>query len=313
MNNKEKLDNWYKDIKNYEKLNLREIKELKTFIDNCNDSKLKKELREKLINGTLYYIYNFFNNSYILNMNYDIDDLINSFVVEWIKILDSDNIMKVIGVKKYFEDFIGTRVYNNVIGNSDINLYKNITKDNYTDIISYYFNNRLNNKDIKYNEFREYCLNKNVKSLYVDKEYIISQLYIIFNKIYEDIVNNNEDLDKEEIINKILIYKDYILNYTYGLCDDINYLEEGEYNTILNIEKEDFNKYLNNIIFNSNYFKNKEKTILYYRYGFDGKRHTELELGNMFGVSHQRIEQIERKLKQKRLGTLTKLKGDYYD
>lgn len=53
---------------------------------------------------------------------------------------------------------------------------------------------------------------------------------------------------------------------------------------------------LNNAIFNGNVLDDKAKKILQYRYGFvDGKVRTLEEIGKMFGVTRERIRQIEAK------------------
>lgn len=69
----------------------------------------------------------------------------------------------------------------------------------------------------------------------------------------------------------------------------------------LEFMEKDYYSSLRNIVFNDSNLSEREKEIISLRFGFMGKRYTLEEIGKMFGLTRERIRQIEVK-------TLKKLK-----
>ena len=57
--NKEILNKWKKEISQYEPLTISQSQELYKKIIECDNEKIKKQLRDKLITDTLYIVHNF--------------------------------------------------------------------------------------------------------------------------------------------------------------------------------------------------------------------------------------------------------------
>ena len=90
----EKLNKWYKQIKDYEYLKINEAKELyKLYLETKNINYLNR-----IIEGTLYITYNYINRNHLIYLSsslYDIDDIISSFLELWVENINEDILLKV--------------------------------------------------------------------------------------------------------------------------------------------------------------------------------------------------------------------------
>ena len=133
MNNKEKLERLYEDIKNIKKLSLPTIKKLYNDMINTSDIVQKKIIREKILIGSLSYIYDIFKESIFLNIeSIDIEDIINNLVEEWIGVIDSGGIINVYNIKSFLEYKIIKRLYR-----------RNLAKDKFRVNCVFEYNNNL--------------------------------------------------------------------------------------------------------------------------------------------------------------------------
>ena len=85
-----KLRHWYEEIKDYDKLSLKEVKKLNKLMLESSGSK-KEEIREKLIFGTMHVICSFICMSGLSSVRtplFDIEDVISSSIEAWIEMLD---------------------------------------------------------------------------------------------------------------------------------------------------------------------------------------------------------------------------------
>ena len=111
MNNKEKLENWHKNIEKYERLNFTEVKNLLKKMKTSTNIQEKQELRERIILGTLYVIIKFIDRNHLADFDIDIDDVINSSLEVWINAIDSFKILELKG----FHEFFDTNFYNKLL------------------------------------------------------------------------------------------------------------------------------------------------------------------------------------------------------
>ena len=122
--NKEILNNWKNELEKRNTLNLEQAQSLYKEIIECKDESLKRQLRHKLINETSYVVFNCIKstgyeyfNSYSLDMN----DIINAALEEWIRILDSEEILNVNSFKDLIEHSFDMKIAKNLGIKIDMN------------------------------------------------------------------------------------------------------------------------------------------------------------------------------------------------
>ena len=107
---------------------------------------------------------------------------------------------------------------------------------------------------------------------------------------------------KEDVIESVLPYIDDVVSLNDQTkndeCNDTELIDliKDDYN----LEEEMFEKYKNkefrDYVFNYPYLTDREKLVLSYRFGFeDGQIHTLEDVGQVIGVTRERIRQIENK------------------
>ena len=162
--NKEMLKEWKKEIKEYEKLTLQQAQELYKRINECDNKIIKKQLRDKLIMGTLYVVYRFIETNGYIYMNdtsYDMNDIINATIEAWIKKLDSGKILNITS----FRQIIDRELYNNI--NENIGIKLDIDPKEYLyyikgfiSLISDYIKLKEENPNFNYYDLVEYMKEK---------------------------------------------------------------------------------------------------------------------------------------------------------
>ena len=97
----DKLEMWFERIKNYPQLKLDEAQKLYTEMIKENDNDKKINIRNNLINSTLYVVLNYLKNSdldILENGSYDMDDIVSSTIEYYIN--EIDNVLKKLREKK---------------------------------------------------------------------------------------------------------------------------------------------------------------------------------------------------------------------
>ncbi len=125
--NEEKLENWWKTYKSHPKLSISEVKILYQQYQKTKD----RQIFEKIINGTMYLIYNNLKNFYYINYNttdFDIEDIIMYSIELWIKFLKSGEILNLQVFSEYFKknfhyQLISMTLKSSFINISTMNLY----------------------------------------------------------------------------------------------------------------------------------------------------------------------------------------------
>ena len=101
----DKLKEWKEQISAFPELSIEEARALYIEAINAKDEREKKELMDKVIQGTLYVVFNFIKRNrlnYIKSSSYDLEDLINSCFELWVKEIQSGALLK----EKFFSHII---------------------------------------------------------------------------------------------------------------------------------------------------------------------------------------------------------------
>lgn len=306
-----KLRNWYESIKDYEQLSLKETKNLnKLMLETTGE--IHDKYRERLILGTLHYVYNFVCKSgltAIKSTYFDVDDLISISIEVWINMLDkgillNDNIKS---FKHLFLEVFYIKVTNQVLSEETKKYYA--TETGYNQIFRYAFGIILD----KYLETFNECLiiddislykyiinvieeNDLLKGMYSrkitknEKNSIIYQIYLIFYNIIKVLDLKDINHLSKTYFNclKYLLYDTALSERSAGTIAKCDFTEEVNNEIII----ED----LRNVIFNIAGLTERQKNVLLKKFGFSdeiirGNR----EISEEFNVSVQRVDQITNK------------------
>ena len=142
--NLKKLEKWYDSISGFEELKFPEVKNLLNVMNAVTDVDVKKEIREKIITGTLHVIYAFIkSNEFFLipNVNYDIDDVLNTFVEFWINAIDSGELANVNAYSQLLYRSIG-KIANALVGEQ--NNKEHIFLDDFLLLLDYFLKEEPN-------------------------------------------------------------------------------------------------------------------------------------------------------------------------
>lgn len=288
--NKYILNNWYKTISEYPKLNLNQAKEIYMRIVNSQGSK-KELLREELIKGTLYLIPNFIKSSMLYDIKsnkYDMNDVISISNELWINMIDNGKLLEI----SYYSQLLNRTFYVTVVEQlvpkhnfSDI---VGINIEMFFDLLFWYIKRSTAGVLVDYK-----ILSNHIDDLLEIYENNHNTILLNSNRIiiYEFIFKIYEYLSKENLIDnntserQILAIKNIIIDNMLDIS----------YNNASTIEDKDYNLiYLNNaleetilnIIFNEMPLKANMKEKIKYRYGLeDGRFKTLVEAGKQYGIS----------------------------
>ena len=114
------------------------------------------------------------------------------------------------------------------------------------------------------------------------------------------------DTDVEKIEESIKVAKhDISLDDTIKNTDDLEYLDVISEDVVTPEEEYYRNKFIEDIRFSLDKLKPRDRKIIIYYFGMEGKRpHTLEEIGRILGVSRERVRQLRnRALKQLRENT----------
>jgi len=292
-----KLECWNDSISMFPRLDIWSAKKLFLEIKNESNIEIKNRKREKLINETLYFIYEFLKNNSFLLLNsdsYDMDDIISSFIEVWINRIDEGKLLEVsmffrMFDRKFFSELLESlsikkhRIFN--VSNVSLQVFYNLFLA-FVDI-------KNNNDHCDYDDFLNYLNNNDCNISKTDILGInLYDVYYLLEKIYESCgIKPNEKikLSKNKVIKLIylLIYngielRDKLEGENYFSLDNDLLLDDIYIDKIMNY------------IFCSGVINDSEAEILLRRYGFYNDKCEPLRsVGKILGISAERVRQKE--------------------
>ena len=308
--NLEKLEAWYQSIDGFEELSLKEAQKLlyESTID--VDITNKTIIRNRVVCGTMHYIYKFIKKSgllYLKSSAYDIDDIIMSYQEVFIRLIDDGTILRV----KYISELFRNPFYNSIVSNllgceSQLTDSSILFECDMIDIMHWFF---CENScyDVCYSTFLEHMKSK-CKYNFLDQDY--ERLFYLLKSVYDN--NQVDELSLNMNLSKLRIsYLLQLLLYN-ALFDEVSSLTEIECDTDISEEIVDSIFYkearqiIHNDVFNNDILKDEYKRILYYRFGVDGKCRSLSEVGQLLGYGPAREN-----IRQKQENALRKMKLYY--
>ena len=301
-NNKDILNEWDEYISNYPKIRFNEAKEIYIELSNCTDTKLKNNMKDKLIVNTLYVVVSFIKKNGLIYLNsssYDMSDIISVCNEIWINKINSGKLLHV----KSFGEMFDYEFYNKL--SEGLNITKiSIREDTMLD--THLFIDLL----IDYIELKkddsEFNYDKLIKYMKTNPKYqnVFSYIYYFYNKnidfciLFNGIIESFELEDNDLNISKTNLNK---LKYII-ISNGLEYLRKDINRVVCNDSTDIWlDKYCKakicEIIFQSDRFNDTQKNILAKRFGiFDGKRRTLEDIATDYDLTRERIRQKESKI-----------------
>lgn len=202
MTTNEKIfEQWYNQIAQIPELGFKQTQLLTIKMNNALNETEREEIREKLINGTLYLVFREIK-KYLIGLNgsqFDIEDIISEAINEWISVIDSSKVLSVLSFQQLFRSNFYGSLSDRIVPDK-MAIYTNFGI-NYMDVsilLSEFIELKNNNENLSIAEFSEYLLHnsqyekyywkltseKNIKKYY--------NLFDLFNAIYESLTKDKD-------------------------------------------------------------------------------------------------------------------------
>ena len=282
-----RLDIWYKQIEGFRNISIDEAKRMYNAAINEEDDSKRKAIFNELICGTLYVVLNHIrdnNFNMVCRTSLDIDDYVNAFIEEWIKVIYSGKFMDVRAFSLLFHlDYYYN--FSNTLTSYNYGLFTNsgISTVHFKNIFKEYLEYRNNYLDISYDKFIE-IINK--YGYYCsDKERYVNA-YNMFNNIY---MNMNIDRlgDTNIAMTRINNFRYLLVNNSLETTLDNNISCSFENNVLDKYYVDGYIDYYNKTLLSSN-----ERYVLEHRGIFNDEVKSYEDIGKDLGLTHERVGQI---------------------
>lgn len=308
----EELQNWYSIISSVEKIDLSTAKKLYTDIQNETKETKKNNIREELINKTLYVVYNFISKNdfqYLNSRTYDLDDIISICNEIWINMIDSGKLLKVDKFSQMFDyQFYSELTEKLIVNKYQISEITILDIEIFADLLFKFIEEKSNSSEFKYNDFIELIINESqhnykykniVYKIFKFRDYCVGT-YELLNCIYKSLRSDeNVTISKT----KLHMFKYILLNngLDFLLRDLDNVQVDDIANSIINdMHYQD----ILSLIFDGDIINEDEKSILKRRFGIGiFNCHTLDEISKQDGLTKERIRQKESKAIRKLRGS----------
>lgn len=306
----DKLKEWKEQISAFPELSIEEARALYIEAINAKDEREKKELMDKVIQGTLYVVFNFIKRNrlnYIKSSSYDLEDLINSCFELWVKEIQSGALLK----EKFFSHIIDYSFCSNLasmlnetnLGTIDLTLFNS---EDFINAFYDYVNYHKESGGVSFFEFCKFisrfsskqeedsyiCLCRRINDLAFSDSDFAQQTYELFENIIDAIKDENDDIN----ITKTKIDKFKHLLIDAGL--------NGFRVNIDNVYETDFSdglvysslmKEFVDTVFSSTGLDDRKKDIMYRHLGFNGHREDFKSVADSYNVTEARARQLYNK------------------
>lgn len=289
------LNEWLKQISQYDKLKLCEAQELCRKAFENSDETIKKIYMDKVILGTLYVVHNYItrNNLSIFSTGaYDINDIISSFVEIWIKKIYDGELLSIDKYSSVFTRTYFNEVYQKLIGKDIIiNETFGMPTEFFADLFYIFVQFKNKGLNFTYNDLIKVISKNEYHYLYLIEKYD-SSIMLMFENIYNNLsYNNDEELDIgiTKINDFLKIFID--IGITESISDELLDGLDMETNVINKILFEPFIKDIDDALTND-----RQRQIIHQRYGLDdGIPKTLDEVSKIHNITRERVRQIEAK------------------
>lgn len=287
------LNEWLKQISQYDKLKLSEAQELCRKVFETSDESIKKLYMDKVILGTLYVVYNYItrnNLSIFSSRAYDTNDIISSFVEIWIKKIYDGELLYVDKYSNIFTRTYFNEVYQNLVG-KDIIFHETfgMPTEFFADLFHIFIQFKNKGLNFTYSDLIKVISKDAYHYSYLIEKYN-SSIMLMFENIYNNLnCNKDENLDigitKINDFFKVFIDIGITESISYNLLDST----DMESNVINKALFKPFVKDIDNALAND-----RQRQIIHQRYGLDdGIPKTLEELAKIHNITKERVRQIE--------------------
>jgi len=289
------LNEWLKQISQYDKLKLSEAQELCRKAFETLDETRKKLYMDKIILGTLYVIYNYItrnNLSIFSSRAYDTNDIISSFVEIWIKKIYDGELLSIDKYSNIFTRTYFNEVYQNLVG-KDIIIHETfcMPTELFADLFHVFIQSKNKGLNFTYSDLIKAISKDEYHYWYLSESYY-SSIMIIFENIYNKL-NRNSDIELEIGKTKINDFVKVLIDIgiTESISDNLLDDTDMESNVINKALFEPFIKDIDDALAND-----RQRQIIHQRYGLDdGIPKTLEEVAKIHNITRERVRQIEAK------------------
>ena len=209
----DKLKEWEEQISAFPELSIEEARALYIKAMDMKDEREKKDLVDKVIQGTLYVVFNFIKRNrlnYIKSSSFDLEDLINSCFELWVKEIQSGALLK----EKFFSHIIDYSFCSNLasmlnetdLGTVDLTLFNS---EDFINAFYDYVNYHKESGSVSFFEFCKFisrfsgkqdenfysCQWRRINDLAFSDSDFAQQTYELFENIIDAIKDENDDIN----------------------------------------------------------------------------------------------------------------------
>jgi len=305
--NLKKLESWYREINPKNNLTFKETRLLTKTMLKTEDFGEKRRIRNEIFSGMLHCIYKYIKKSgilYINNVEYDVDDIINSFCEVTIEMIDEGRLL---GFNSYFDFFnekffyvLSTRLGVPV---ENLLLFINCSESRFDYIMNWFIKERESGNIPSYDEFKEMVYNfyENTKRETIDKRFNNSgkMFYNLLNQIWDDYSFSDSKISRYRMKNyKYLIMNEMLLLNREDInCVGMSDPTSGDLPDSVLVDE------IIRLMCKEGVLGNRSREVLIAYYGLDGEKRNLVDLAKEYNISHQRVTEI----KNRAIGRVKKL------
>ena len=292
------LDSYYELISSYRNLSLPEAKRLNESIIKETDETKKKEMTDELFYGTLHVVLDYLKDNKVELFNtgsYDEEDIINGFIEEWLRVIQSGNIAKAY----HLSTMINPTFVNNVVKRMGIPSFTNGMSKEAIDFMfaGYVALRNKGHERVTPSMLYELCSDVIDRTGW-NKHDLESWMFCWYIEYFDEIYNAmcpdpNEQLDIFSFDTTMVHY----LMYSYGVEQSLQVANPTYESTVVDdIFQEELHDYLDASLSSLPY--NHEQVLRMY-YGFDCEPKNQKEIAKELKISASRIYLLDREARRK--------------